>query len=206
MATIDLCTTADVRTALELTSTDSDTLIGDLITAASRAILNRCQRELTPKTSDATRRFRVEGYRVELAPYDLRSATTVTLHPESDTPQTLTTDEGYSLQPVNGASLGGTFLSLLLAIDVSLESTYRYRFGHALLDIEGAWGCFDTADVPEELQRACIITVGSWLDRAVAAYGISMDDARDPRPDRASTWAIPAAAYRLLQPWDRMAL
>jgi hypothetical protein len=82
--THDLCTIDDVKQAMEPASTTNkrDPLIQDYITSASLLIMERLERELTPR-STATRIFDVrEDDRsnrdgtllVDLAPYDLRSA------------------------------------------------------------------------------------------------------------------------------------
>jgi hypothetical protein len=49
-------------------------------------------------------------------------------------------------------------------------STFALKFGYAQLQVRGAWGAWDTADVHEEVKRACIVTVAAWLDRAVEEY------------------------------------
>jgi uncharacterized phiE125 gp8 family phage protein len=203
MAAVDLVTLAEVKAQLEVTTSGDDALLGALITAASRAIARRYVREFAPKTASQTRRFRVEGRLVDLAPHDLRSASSVTLHPESGSPMALVADQDYALEPLGG-SLGGSYLRLRLSTRTSLASAFADAFGFAQLDIAGAWGLFDTVEVPEDIKRACIVTVGAWSDRAVAQYAIEADAGWEIRPDRASTWAIPSAAHRLLEPWARV--
>lgn len=58
--------------------------------------------------------------------------------------------------------------------------------------------------VAEDVRRAAVITVSSWLDRGIADYTSLVEDGRELRPDRSSTWAIPYAAHTLLQPWARL--
>jgi hypothetical protein len=139
---------------------------------------------------------------VDLAPYDLRLATAVTLHPEGDDDQVLT-DTQYMLEPVGADPLTDTFNRLRVASALSLASTTLTEFGYALLDITGAWGCWDAVSVPENVRRACVLTVGSWMDRAVAEYAMDTDGGRQIIPDRGATYAIPMAAHRLLEPYDR---
>lgn len=203
MAAVDLVTRAELKAQLEVTTSAEDSLLDALITAASRAIARRYHREFTPKTASATRRFRVDGCLVDMSPHDLRTASAVTLHPESASPQTLTPSVDYVLGPVGG-SLGG-FTHVHLSARLDLVSNLSSSFGFAQLDVAGAWGLFDTAEVPEDIKRACIITVGAWTDRAVAEYAVpGADGGWEVRPDRASTWAIPSAAHRLLEPWARV--
>lgn len=203
MATVDFVTLAEAKAQLETSASANDALISALITSASRALNNRYQREVTP-TSTASRRFPVKGTLVDLAPFDLRSVTSVTLHPEATSPVVLTAND-YALLPV---ALGNTYLTIQLSGFLTLWSAFSQRFGYAQLDIAGGWGAFDTSSVPEDLKRACILTVGAWIDRAVAEYaaefgpGASLE--RGLRPPSPGSWAIPSAAHRLMAPWERM--
>lgn len=201
----DLCALSDVRTALELPGTDTsrDPLISTLITQASKAIMNDTGREFAPATASATRRFRVDRFKVDLEPYDLRSATTVTLHPESSSPVVLSANTDYQLTPIGAPS--GTYTSVKLSASLAAigSSTTAFQFGYALLDIAGAWGF---ATVPVDVQRAAILTVSSWLRRDVMSFALSSDIelGRGLAPALPSGFAIPADARRLLQPFQRL--
>lgn len=203
MAAQDLCTLADVKQALETTESSRDALINTLITQASDAIIDETSREFAPATASATRRFRVDTLNVSLEPYDLRTATTVTLHPESSSPQVLAAATDYQLLPIG--ALSGTFMSLeLSAYLASLYSSETVsRFGYALLDIAGAWGF--TA-VPENVKRAAVLTVSSWLRRDVMSFALSADVeiGRSLAPSLPSGFAIPADALKLLEPFYRL--
>jgi hypothetical protein len=211
--TRDLCTVAQVKSAMEpaLTTSARDARIQDLITAASVRIMRRLERELTPK-ANAIRRFPIslsevdaEGcHVVDLAPFDLRSAATVTLHPEDASPDVLTASE-YALEPVGAPQ--GSYLRIRLANTISLASEFATRFGYAQLEINGAWGIWDTADVAPEVREACILTVRSWLRQNPAAYAFR--DNEEPttlQPVLPVTWEIPFAAMQNLLPWSRYGL
>src|SRR3954471_15935942 len=131
---VDLTTVANVRAAVGITGTSSDALIQDLITSASMTITNRYQREFAAVSGPPTRRFKVKNLRVALEPYDLRAATTVTLHPEATSHDTLTASKNYALQPVGTSSLG-TYTELMLSNNLMVTSTTLLNFGYALLDI-----------------------------------------------------------------------
>lgn len=204
---VDMVTSAEAKTQLEISGTARDNLIAALIPAASRAINNRCRRELTPKTASATRTFRVPirgGARptiVDFARYDLRTATTVTLHPESGTPQVLTANQDYALWPIGAVEPTLTYLGVELARSLSPAlSSFAQEFGYAQLQVAGAWGAWDTADVPAEVKRACIVTIGAWMDKAVAAYGEDIDESgRSLLPSFFSSLTVPKGAYSILQ-------
>jgi hypothetical protein len=201
----DLCTLADVRASLEIPTADTsrDALIATLITAASEAILNETDREFAPVTASATRRFRVDGRQVSLAPFDLRTVSAATMNPETSSPTTLTVTSDYQLLPIGAPS--GTYTSLELSgfLASLYASNTLYAFGYALLDITGAWGF---ATVPLDVNRACVITVGSWLRKDVATmFGPGeIGLAGGIAPSFPATLEIPRAALYLLGPFYRL--
>lgn len=205
----ELCGTADVKAALEITTASYDSLISSLISSASSAIAERYQREfLGPGSNSAggagTRSFRVRGLLVDLAPFDLRTPGAVVLDPE-ETPTTLVRNSDYVLEPLGGARLGGSFQTLRLSGRLSFTSTLVEEFGFAQIQVAGDWGCYaGTTTLDDTVKRACVLTVASWLDRGVDAYAAGVADGREIRPDQGTTFAIPASAHHLLQPWARI--
>lgn len=196
MAAQDLCSLADVRAAEEAPSPDTtrDALIQTLITAASDAIMDEVDREFAPATTAATRRFRVDSNAVSLAPYDLRTVTTLTLNPESSTPTVLAAGTDYELLPVGSPS--GTYTSLRLSEYTVLTTETAFRMGHALIDIAGAWGF---SSVPNVVNRACVLTVLSWIRRDISALGLSNEFEQGVAQPAA--FGIPYEARRLLAPY-----
>lgn len=205
MAAQDLCTLADVRAFLELPASDTsrDALITSTITPTSDAIARYCQREFVP-TASATRTFRLDvgSLKLDLAPYDLRTASAVTLHPESAAPITLTATAQYQLHPVT--STNGTYLSVRLANNIASiwQSDTARWFGYAQVGIAGAWGF---AAVPADVKQAAIVAVASAVRRDVPAMdmGDMYVDSRQLTPDRPINYALPAATLRMLAPFKR---
>lgn len=197
-----LCSVDDVKGYLELTNTDSDDLIQASVSAVSSILPERYQREFVGP-SGGTRSFPVTGRLIDLAPYDLRSVGAVTLHPE-ETATVLAANSDYQLRPVGGYRMGGTYLHIRLSSRLELNSTLMREFGEAQLQVAGNWGCFSTGSVDESVKRAAVITAASWVDRAVADYGMAGEDPRELRPDRFGSYAIPFAAHAILSPWSRL--
>lgn len=196
-----LCSADEVKGYLELTTTDSDELIEAAVLAASSILPERYQREFVGPTG-GTRTFAVRSRLVDLAPYDLRTVGAVTLHPE-ETSQTLVENSDFMVRPVGGFRLGGTYLHIRLSPRLELNSTVMREFGEARLQVAGDWGCFAGAIDPS-IRRAAVLTAASWVDRAVADYGMAGEDPRELRPDRFGSYAIPWAAHAILSPWGRL--
>ncbi len=66
----------------------------------------------------------------------------------------------------------------------------------------GTWGF---PSIPDDVTRATVVTVMSWADRSVSAYGVQEmgDGGRMMTPDIAGGLSIPNAAKRLLEPYKR---
>ena len=208
MAAQDLCSLSDVRAFLELPAGDTgrDTLISNTITPISDAIAHFCQREFVP-TASATRTFRLDvgTLKVDLAPYDLRTASTVSLHPESSSPVTLTANTQYQLQPVT--SVNGTYTSIRFASNIAnlFQSDSGRFFGYAQFSIAGAWGF---SAIPTDVKQAAIIAVASAIRRDIPALDLG-DVLAEPRqltPDRPVNYALPAASLRMLSPYRRISV
>jgi hypothetical protein len=208
MAAGDLVTRSEVRTALELPGSDTsrDSLIDSLIAIYSKAIRDEVDREFAPITGSAgtptTRRFRLPfaEYRLELAPYDIATISTVTLHPESAAPIVLTATSQYQGHPVSkpdGVFTSIQFSALMTGI---FTSQTAINFGHVLLDVSGVWGF---PSVPEPVKQACIIAVTSAMRRDVSAFDLAIDEGSSLRPDPVGTFGLPPASRRLLAPYRR---
>lgn len=195
-----LCEVAELREQLQIKATDRtpDDLFARLVDAASAAITAYCDREFTP-TSSATRILPVRDCVVDLAPYDLRTVTTMQLHPEESSPTTLTANADYALEPL--ASTTGTYTRVRLYHGLSLDSTFASRFGYARLSIAGAWGM---SAVPEDVRYACKLLAASWYRSSVSVYSQAFN------PDQGFSLeqpeALPFAVRRLLDPYRRAAV
>ena len=205
----DLTTVEAVKEHIQLPDTDTelDELIPDFITQASVLIMNEYKREFAPVSTDTTRRFKVDGYRVDFSPYDLQSATLVQLHPETNEPIVLVDgslggmSQSYMLKPINPQR--GVYQSLQLGGYLVIVSQTLMQFNFALIDVTGTWGF---AEVPEDVARACNMTVGSWLTRTApglaSSYGVPATSGQGAilqSPD----WHIPWAAKRILGNYKR---
>lgn len=202
MAAQDLCTLSDVRQALELPVADTsrDALINVLITAASDTIMDETAREFAPATASATRRFYFRGLEIDVGPRDLRTVTSITVHPESASPIVLTATTDFQLYPPDAV---GPFQRIRLSNrrpDL-LNSDTAVNFGYSLVDINGAWGF---ATIPSNVNRACVETVTSWLRRDISALDLSelAEAGRSLLPSH--EFPIPGKAWLLLKRYRRL--
>ena len=209
MAAQDLCSLAEVRAYLELPAADTgrDTLITNSITPVSDAIMRFTQREFAPATASATRTFRLDvgNLKLDLAPYDLRSAAAVTLHPESTAPITMTAASEYQLHPITSTSSVYTSIRFASNIANIFQSDSGRFFGYVQVSVAGAWGF---ATVPSDVKQAAIIAVASQVRRDIVALdmGDVLSDPRELGPERPTNYALPAASIRLLSTYKRTTL
>jgi hypothetical protein len=209
MAAQDLCSLSEVRAFLELPQADTgrDTLITNTITPISDAIARYCDREFVA-TGSATRTFTLPvGHRVlELAPYELRTVTTLRLHPEEAQPETLTATQDYQLLPL--PTRFGTYLKVRFSADLTTlhDGDSAKYFGYSQVSIAGAWGM---ASVPSDVKQAAIIAVASAIRKDIPALDlgdIGLNEPRQLQPDRPVTYALPASSLRMLSPYRRVGM
>lgn len=198
----DLVTKDEYKIAVKLTATGSDGQIDATISAVSRAMMVYAEREFAPLTATATRRFQIlDDQVIDLAPYDLRALTSITLHPEGSSPRVLAVGES-TLLPVDKRY--GVWTHLQLANTLSLDSTQRQQFGFAIADIAGAWGWAATADVPADIKRWCIEGVRAWIRDDPANWSsMAATDPRTGGPAPDGTRALPLAVLQGLSPYVR---
>lgn len=205
MAAGDLCSLSDVRALMEFSSTDTsrDSLISDRITAASAMIRSYTEREFIA-VSSTTRRFAVPvGASIfDLNPYDLRSASSVQLHPETSSPITLSANTDYMLLPVTPRY--GVYTHLRFGARQPLTgSQFARDFDLAYIDITGTWGF---ASVPQEARDACIDCVVAWMRRDLSAVSFNgvIDTDQPTFGDRpSSAFTLPYSARQKLDPFRR---
>lgn len=210
LASYALTTAQKARSYVKRVPTDNsaDPLLETLINAYSKAIINYVEREFKPKTDDATRVFRYDngGY-LSLAPYDLRSVTTVTLYSDLPTssqdvldPQSDTIESEYRLEPRQGTP-EGTYLWMVLP-NVTRSAWRRARVGQ--VSILGNWGMNET---PADVELACLIAVANSYRNPEGFASRSLGELSFTEADTAAAvggaQSLPPDARALLGPYKR---
>jgi hypothetical protein len=191
--TSDLTTVAAVRAFLQIPGSDDEqnAIIAALIKRATRLIAVWTSREFAP-ADGATRSFLCgRGGMIDLAPFDLRVATDIVFDTDTNGTATPLTTGDYRLGPVT--SRDGTYQWVRL--DRRWWQHRRRHHDEVVVSITGDWGF---AQVPADIEDACIKTVGVWLKRDVSTFSrtFNLDESRTERPD-----ALPASVVAILQPY-----
>jgi len=195
----DLTTLASVREFLRITDaaqTSSDTLLSSFITQASRAIRTHCGQEFAPEnTGSLTRSFAYYGGgRLFVAPYTLRSVTSVQIDTDTDSPTTLTEDSDFFVFP-RGGGYDGVYEHLELrgfepARRMSSNAIRPWRE----VSITGTWG-FD--EVPGDVGVAANMLVAWWMRQHSSVPGNMLEG----EGDRYGPVAWPSGVLSLLAPY-----
>lgn len=200
MASIDLTDLDNVRAFLQYNASDvdQDDVINDMITAASRAILEEFEREFAPTTDGDVRRFvfDLREPRLALSPWDLRAATSVVLNPQESGGTALTEWDHYELAPYPAKH--GVFTGIDFLTPISLSSSTR-RTTRCVVDVTGDWGF---ASVPEDVAHWCKVTAAEWLRKDVSAFS-NVFNLESGFLERAAM--LPAAAVAGLRHYRRVA-
>jgi hypothetical protein len=182
------------RWSLRAADTKQDDDIRRLIPVASAAIADWTDREFTPTTA-ATRRFQAPGRIVNLSPYDLRTATTVTFDPAGAAVVVASTD--YRLQPTHRPD--GVYTELRFSDWFALYSTtapvrlqrgrHPRRLGLRDGAGDGEGGGGDRDPVVAAARHATYAQVDA--------------DMRQLQPEAFGTYKLPPASKAMLDPYRR---
>ena len=193
-----LCTVAQVKSRLGLTSTAQDGRIDGMIAVVTPVFNARYGREFMPR-STATRNFDLRSRIVAIG--DLATPTTVTLHPDTPDQLVLTQGTDYVLRMDD---MTGTAISLRLSEYLPITSDRFARFGTAQLRITGEWGIWgDVTEVSPDVCECAVDTVASWMDRGSSNIaGIDNSDVRGVGVAAGVTWDIPFAVHVKMKMWS----
>ncbi len=177
----DYTTVNELKTYLHITGSGDDTLLGDLVTRASRMLDDHCGRWFVAQ--EETRRYDAVGSHITgkllLFDADLLSLTSLTNGDGSS----ISLDD-VILRPVNWQPYFG------VALKQSSGLSWAYTTDpEAAIEVEGEWGYSETA--PEPIQQAAL-RLAAWLYRQrdtgaetgevqVTDRGVSIAPARLPR-------------------------
>lgn len=192
MAAGDLTDLAACKADLDLSGTVRDAVVQSAITAASRAITVHCQREFVP-TAAATRTFAWAGGTLDLAPYDLRAVTSITVGTDDPASQQVLAATDYRLRPKPAAD--GVYQTIDLG--TAYVDWPGRTFGDREVQIVGDWGF---AAVPADVAHWTILTVATWLRQKFAPFVEDTQESLIPEPANLP-WSVKAGLrhYRRIQ-------
>lgn len=192
---MDLTTLARVREhqqRTDTTNTTQDDILESLITTASRMIENYTQREfITAGSTPSTRSFRYDGRGIlNLAPYDARTVTSVTIDTDITDGETDLTSDEWRLWPIPAKD--GVY-SHLHIIGYGARGKADYPTWRKV-DVTGTWGW---ASVPDVVERAAIMLTLELLSRTSSWH----NDDGFSAPQGAT--AMPLHIRMMLAPYKR---
>lgn len=190
MAAFDLTDVAAVRKFMGTPSDEheQDPLIETLISAASKAIINKTGREFAPAIDDEARDFeyRPGSHLLDFENCDARAITSV-----KDEQGTTIAESYWRPYPVRKRD------DVYTGIRLYLPTWYPSYFEHRIVTVTADWG-FES--VPEPVSQAATLAVALWLRRDVSVFSttFNIDTQRYERPEE-----LPAAAAGLIASYER---
>lgn len=195
-STIDLCTVDDVRAYRQKPpgDTDQDTVVQQLITAASRAINTWLGIDITPTnagTAVTSHAFVYRGGgRLSLAAGRkvAQSVSAVVMDTDTSSPVTLAAGE-YQLRPKPARDGLYRWIRLPGAGSQIYGPEHPGARDAAEREVT-VTGVFGYQQVPEDIRHWCVITVCEWMDLNVQSFSrtFNVEDGRLERPE-----ALPSA-------------
>ena len=199
VANYGLTSLASVREFLQKNPTEieQDLILERLIERASKLMMGYCKREFAPATATSEEREFVYtgGEVLDLAPYDLRSVTSIEI--DTDTSDPIVIDSAdYFLRPK--PAVDSVYQQVRLPGYGVTDSPGKVTEREVTID--GDWGF---ASVPDDVVHWCILTVAIWARRDVSAFSttFSIDEDRLERPE-----SLPSAVRAGLSHWRRVGI
>ena len=169
----DLCTIADVKVAMEMSGSDTslDPRLQAAVTAVSGELMRRLERELVPQSTGVVRTFPVSVDAahavVNLSPFDLRTITTVKLHPEAGAGAIILSSSEYAGQPTQRPD--GTYTRLQIADTSFFSSSFSLLFGYAQVEVTGDWGVWAVNTIPQWVKDEVALAVRARIRQSAAS-------------------------------------
>lgn len=204
----------------DTTEDTQDPKLERLINAYSSAIFAYTEREWRPHADAASRVFLYNGSGfLSLAPYDLRTLTSLVLYTDLPTSErrtliagTTTVEGEYRLGPSNRTP-EGTYqyldITTLGLLSPWWHTTLRRRAGYEVT-VTGNWGIADTIDeLPDDVELACLIAVADAYRNPVGYQsetvgGVTINEALAPAGSYdVRAGSLPPEARALLTPYKR---
>lgn len=162
----DYRTLAEVKAFLRITDTDDDAALSLAITAASRAIDDRCNRQFGLVGSSEARQYSAcwsRRYRRWVVEFDdLSSATGLTVTVPAGTV------DAYVLRPVNALKLGRVYTELHVKPEAVAKPTGRDPDEVTMTTDKWGWPAF-----PGTVKQATDLQVSRWHARRDAPFGVA---------------------------------
>ena len=160
----DYCTVSELKSFLRISDSTDDTELGYAITAASRAVDARTNRQFGSVSPVETRLFTAEWDR-------RRQRWVVAIDDVQDTTGlTVTVDAGgitdYTLEPVNGPETGRPYERLVVNSTSEFAPTSE-EYG---VSIDALWGW---SSVPTTIKQATLMQASRFHARRFSPYGIA---------------------------------
>lgn len=148
-----ICTLADIKTRLAITSTDYDIMIRAIVNGIERLFCNYCGREFIVPVSDITEYYSGQGARLQLRRYPLVSITSIKQSSfyDFDNADSLVADTDYRI--LNNGKEGILYRvnRQWLGLDDSIQIVYRAGYQAA-----GAQPATGFEPMPADLREAAI--------------------------------------------------
>lgn len=189
------CTLTEIKARLDITDTADDTILENIVEAASRHIDGYCNRRFY--AASETRYFTPDAIDW-LFVDDLLTVTTFKTDEDADRVyETTWATTDYDLEPVNATYTGEPYTM------VTLPPTTRYAFpSHArAVQIVGSFGYASTT--PDAINEACLLIAARLFKRKDAPFGVT------GTAELGQLQVLPGEdqdAKRLLAPYRRFAI
>lgn len=162
---------SDLKSAIRISDTDSDTLLQVALDAATSAIDEHCNRTFVAASVATTRYFEPLNGIVTTDDIYTTDGLIVTVAGTVIPVAVPNVSAGYALIPENAASLGEPYTGLYYRSFPLNVWPLLYAIQRASVAITAKWGY--AAAIPPAVKMACLLQASRWFARRNSPYGIA---------------------------------
>lgn len=162
---------SDLKSAIRITDTDSDTLLQVALDAATSAIDEHCNRTFAAAAVATTRYYEPANGAVVTDDIYTASGLIISVGGTVVPVAVPNVSAGYTLTPENAAALGEPYTGFYYSTSTLTPWPLLWSIQRATAAVTAKWGY--AASVPSSVQLACLLQASRWFARRNSPYGIA---------------------------------
>jgi hypothetical protein len=168
---VDYASLGDLKSAIRITDTDSDTLLQVALDASRAAIDSHCNRTFVPAAAATARTFEPAADRVETDDFFTTTGLLISVGGTAVPLAVPNVSAGYTLYPLNAPALGEPYTGFRYTSYTLSPYPLLFATGRATATVTAFWGY--AAAVPASVRQACILQASRIFARRLSPYGIA---------------------------------
>jgi hypothetical protein len=162
---------SDLKSAIRITDTNSDSLLQVALDAAKTAIDEHCNRTFTASTIATQRWYEPNGGIVSTDDFYTTDGLVIAVGGSNVPLAVYNVSAGYTLTPPNAIALGEPYTGFYYSSSPLAAWPLLHTAQRSRAQVTAKWGY--AATVPAAVRMACLLQASRWFARRNSPYGIA---------------------------------